>query len=174
MTVESPPPAVARFPAPRIDSVVLPAGTMSVTWLVHVQVPAGTFTVVVEETTELNAVWTAVEEQLAALIVWPCAEKALNRSMNDSHFIAMVGGHRSFTSYCRTTSKYCPHAMIKAISEGTATGRAEAHTEHGRPNMPKRAEKVLYAQESNARGVMRLRIPLDKVQLAGGSHGSPL
>src|ERR1035438_8868698 len=146
MTVESPPPVVVRFPAPRIDSVVLPAGTMSVTWLVHVQVPAGTFTVVVEETTELNAVCTSVEEQLAALIVWASAliqAPNSSRSTNDSHFIGMVGGHRSFTSYCQIpTSKYCPHEMTKAIPEGTGTGRAEAHTEHGRPNMPNRAEKT--------------------------------
>ena|ERR1035438_1969063 len=82
---------------------VLPLGMVSETGAVHVQAPAGMLTVVVEAVTEFRAVCTSVEEQLAALIVWASAPiQALDSSssMADSHFIAMVGGHRSFTSYC--------------------------------------------------------------------------
>jgi hypothetical protein len=58
MTVWSFPPTVDRLPAPRIESVVEPDGIVRVTWVAHPTPPeqAGMFTVVVELTTELNAV----------------------------------------------------------------------------------------------------------------------
>jgi hypothetical protein len=75
-----------------MDNETLPDGTVSETWVDQLQVPAGMLTVVVEDVTELKAACTSAAEQLAALMVCASAAKALNRSMNDSHFIAMVGG----------------------------------------------------------------------------------
>ena len=88
---------------PCIVRFVLPLGTVKLTGLVQVQEPAGILTVVVEGVTEFSAACTSVEEQPAALIVWASPTRGLsNKSMNDSHFIAMVGGHRSFTSCDQT------------------------------------------------------------------------
>jgi len=59
---------VDRLPAPKIADVLLPLGTVSVTFPVQLQVPAGRLTVVVEAVTELNTVCTADCEQLEALL----------------------------------------------------------------------------------------------------------
>jgi hypothetical protein len=63
------------------------------------------FTTVVEEVTELKAVCTSVEEQLAALITCASASKrGLDRSMNNSHFTCTVM-NRSFPGKTRFSHK---------------------------------------------------------------------
>lgn len=51
ITVASPPPTTDWLPAPIIVSAALPDGTVQEIEVVHVQVPAGMFTVVVEAAT---------------------------------------------------------------------------------------------------------------------------
>jgi hypothetical protein len=82
-----------QVPAPETVSVVLPDGTLRVTFVVQLQIPAGMFTVVVEFTTELNAACTSELLQLAAFMV--CADalveqKDHHRETNKSSFINLV------------------------------------------------------------------------------------
>lgn len=77
-----------------MESIVLPEGTVNVTRLVQVHVPAGMLTVVVELVTELNALCTSVALQVAALITCAVAgtnaPDMSNKAMNEIGLMVTV------------------------------------------------------------------------------------